>query len=102
MRDGFRMYPDDPDDPYVFRVDFSALGLGDLRAVFTADSPSAHPRRLLMDGMAFEKRQPLRNPRLWARGATLAAATALAIRRTRQGTVARRVGVGSDGMVGEV
>jgi CubicO group peptidase (beta-lactamase class C family) len=89
MCDGFRLYPDDPDDPCVFRVDFSALGLGDLRAVFTA-ATDGRPRRLLMDGMAFEKRPTVREPRLWARGATVAAAGALAIRRVRQSAAGAR------------
>ncbi len=86
MRNGFRLYPDDPDDSYVFRADFSAMGLGDLRVVFTADSQGDRPRRMLMDGMAFEKRHPAGNPRLWARGVTAGAAAALAVRRARQRT----------------
>lgn len=88
MRSGFRLYPDDPADPYVFRVDFSAMGLGDLRAVFASDSPSAQPQRLLMDGMAFEKRPPVRNPRLWMRGIVAGAAAAVA---TTVATRSRRV-----------
>jgi CubicO group peptidase (beta-lactamase class C family) len=84
MRDGFRLFPDDPNDPYAFRVDYSPMGLGDLRAVFTTDTRTDRPRRLLMDGMAFEKRHPARNPRLWTRGATAGAVMALAIRRARQ------------------
>ena len=90
MRNGLRLYPDDPTDPYVFRVDFSAMGLGDLRVVFASDVGGGPPRRLLLDGMAFEKRHPLRNPRLWARalaaGATAAAATAAATRSRRSRT----------------
>jgi CubicO group peptidase (beta-lactamase class C family) len=99
MRDGYQLYPDDPDDPYVFKADFSAMGLGDLRAVFAIEP--GRPVRLLMEIMAFEKRPAVRDPRLWARGATVAAGAALAIRRSRRGAVARRVGVGSGGMVGE-
>jgi CubicO group peptidase (beta-lactamase class C family) len=83
MRSGFRLNPDDPDDPYVFRVDFSSMGLGDLRAVFTADSRTDRPRRLLMDGMAFAKRPPAWNPRLWARAAAAGALTALVSRGAR-------------------
>ena len=91
MRDGVRLAPDDPTDPYAFRVDFSAMGLGDLRAVFASDIRGGPPRRLLFDGMAFEKRHPLRNPRLWVRtiaaGATAATATAAATRIRRSPTM---------------
>lgn len=32
---GFELHPDDPDDPYVFRIDASVLGMGTARVVFT-------------------------------------------------------------------
>ena len=79
LRKGMRLYPDDPDDPFVFRIDFSALGKGTLRVVFSGlDAPATTPR-LLMDGMSFQKRPDLRNPRPWATAALSAGAAALAI-----------------------
>lgn len=83
IRRGMRLYPDDPDDPWVFRVQFPEYGY-DLRAVF-ASRPEAGRMvsRLLTDAFSFQKRPALRNPRLWANGALLAAGTALAVRRLR-------------------
>jgi CubicO group peptidase (beta-lactamase class C family) len=74
LRDGFRLYPDDPDDPSVFRVDFSAAGMGTLRVVFSGVG-AGQPLRLLLDGMSFEKRPAAGNPRRWL-SALLAGGTA--------------------------
>ncbi len=84
-----RLYADDPNDPTVFRVDFSALGKGTLRVVFSGlDAPATTPR-LLMDGMSFQKRPDLRNPRPWVTAALFAGAATLAIRhRQRRGASA--------------
>lgn len=35
---GFVLHPDDPNDPYVFRIDLSAFGLAAMRLVFSRDS----------------------------------------------------------------
>jgi CubicO group peptidase (beta-lactamase class C family) len=40
---GVPLYPDDPDDPYVFRLDLSSLGLASVRAVFGRDIASQVP-----------------------------------------------------------
>jgi len=38
---GFVLHPDDPDDPYVFRIEFPWFGVGTTRAVFGAE-PGSH------------------------------------------------------------
>lgn len=81
MRKGMRLHPDDPDDPYVFRVDMSNVGLDTLPVVF-ADAPSTGKRQLLMDVMAFDKRPDAQNPRRLATGALAAGAATLAVRRS--------------------
>jgi len=80
MRKGMRLHPDDPDDPYVFRVDMSDVGLGTLPVVF-AGAPSTGKRQLLVDVMAFDKRPDAQNPRRLATGALAAGAATLAVRR---------------------
>jgi CubicO group peptidase (beta-lactamase class C family) len=87
MRRGMRLYPDDPDDPWVFRVEFPDYGKSS-RVVF-ARAPEDSGMRLLMDVLSFRKRPDLRNPRRWANGALLAGATALAVRRLRARRQAR-------------
>ncbi|HSJ45792.1 MAG TPA: serine hydrolase domain-containing protein [Euzebyales bacterium] len=81
MRSGFLLHPDDPEDPYVFRVDFAAAGLGTLRVAFSGGPEGERPMRLLVNGMSFEKRPDARNPRLWARGLSAGGAAAVAIHR---------------------
>jgi hypothetical protein len=63
LRKGMPLHPDDPDDPRVFRVDFSALGLGMLPVVFTGAGNDGRRQGLLLDLMAFDKRADRRNPR---------------------------------------
>lgn len=41
---GFPLLPDDPDDPYIFRVDLSTMSTAPVRLVFTRDE---HGRRLI-------------------------------------------------------
>jgi hypothetical protein len=80
MRRGLRLHPDDPDDPRVFRVDCSDSGKGTLRVVFSGPETGT-AGRLVMDGMSFQKRPDVRNPRPWVNGMLAAGATTLAIRR---------------------
>jgi CubicO group peptidase (beta-lactamase class C family) len=82
LRRGLRLYPDDPDDPQVFRVDLSEGGKPPTRVVFSRD-PEAEgaAMRLLMLGMSLQQRPAVRNPRPWVNGALAAGAAALAIRR---------------------
>ena len=63
LRKGVPLHPDDPNDPYVFRVDYSALGLGTLPVVFTTTGDRRRVHRLWLDLMAFDKRPFVRNPR---------------------------------------
>lgn len=76
MRGGLRLYPDDPDDPWVFRIEFPGFGT-DLRAVFRGG-------RLLLELMSFQKRPDIRNPRPWVTAVPMAAVAALALRRHRR------------------
>ena len=79
MRRGFRLYPDDPDDPWVFRIDFPEFGM-EFRVVFDGGPKDGTAARLLMDVMSFERRPNLRNPRPWVTGGLAVGAAALAIR----------------------
>ena len=87
---GLPLHPDDPGDPYVFRIDLSNLGLGTSRVVFSR-SPHADVNALHLDldiaPLSFDKKPATGNPRYWvsgALGAAAAATTANAVRRHRQ------------------
>ena len=81
MRRGLRLYPDDPDDPWVFRVEIPEYGKSS-RVVFSGrPEDGGAAMRLLMDVMSLQKRPEVRNPRLWLNGVLAAGAVALAIRR---------------------
>jgi CubicO group peptidase (beta-lactamase class C family) len=84
MRKGMRLYPDDPDDPYVFRVDLSDVGMGTLPLVFADGQDPNHRPGFLMDLMDFHKRPDVRNPRQLAKGAAVAGAAAVVLRRLRR------------------
>jgi hypothetical protein len=79
MRRGFRLYPDDPDDPWVFRIYFPEFGMN-LRVVFDGGSNQGAATRLLLDLMSFERRPDFGNPRPWVMGSLAAGTAALAIR----------------------
>jgi CubicO group peptidase (beta-lactamase class C family) len=81
MRRGMRLYPDDPDDPWVFRVEIPEYGKH-YRVVF-ALAPEDGEMRLLMEVLSFRKRPDVRNPRRLLNGALLAGAATLAARRLR-------------------
>lgn len=82
LRKGMRLYPDDPQDPYVFRVDLSDVGMGTMPVVFTGEAKTGSGRRqLLLDVMSFDKRPYGRNPRRLATGALTAGAAGLVIHR---------------------
>jgi CubicO group peptidase (beta-lactamase class C family) len=81
MRRGLRLYPDDPDDPWVFRADLPEFGKSP-RVVFSGGpEQGGAATRLLMDLMSLQKRPEVRNPRPWMNGVLAAGAAALAIRR---------------------
>ena len=82
---GLRLHPDDPDDPYVFRVDLSAYGMDTGRLVFSRDVTGA-TTGLHFDGLflSAQKRPDAQNPLRIAAGvgaALVGATTAIAVRR---------------------
>jgi len=87
---GLPLHPDDPGDPYVFRIDLSSLGIGTSRVVFSR-SPQAVVKAFHLDldfaPLSFDKQPAARDPRFWVKsalGAVAAATTANAIRRHSQ------------------
>ena len=89
---GFPLYPDDEDDPYVFRVDLSRLGIGTVRVVFSAETgaPATAFHVEIEPLMSFDKRPASTDPELWTLGA-VAVGTAAAVARN----VSRRRGASS-------
>lgn len=60
---GLPLHPDDPDDPWVFRLDLRESGMGTMRVVFGRD-PSGAAGRLSLDAMPITlHRRPSRRPR---------------------------------------
>jgi len=87
---GLPLHPDDPRDPYVFRIDLSSLGIGASRVVFSR-SPHAGVMAFHLDldiaPLSFDRQPATRDPRYWvtgALGAVAAATTVNAVRRHRQ------------------
>ena len=83
MRRGFRLYPDDPDDPWVFRIYFPEFGMN-LRVVFDGGPEDRPATRLLLDLMSFYRRPDLRNPRPWVTGGLAVGTAAVAVRSIRR------------------
>jgi CubicO group peptidase (beta-lactamase class C family) len=86
---GFPLHPDDPGDPYVFRIDLSQYGIGTARVVFSR-GPDGMATRLNIDVncLSLGRQPPIKNRRLAVTGAlgVLAVATAArAVRRARGG-----------------
>jgi CubicO group peptidase (beta-lactamase class C family) len=85
---GLPLYPDDDSDPYVFRVDLSAAGIGTSRVVFSRE-PGAAATSLHLDfaPLSFDRQPTIGNPRHWGTAALAAlavATTATAVRRRRR------------------
>jgi hypothetical protein len=82
---GFPLHPDDPDDPYLFRIDLSEYDLGSLRVAFSQDE-SGHVDAVHLDVMPLSayKRAETSNPRRWAEGVAALGATAVIGRRLRR------------------
>jgi CubicO group peptidase (beta-lactamase class C family) len=85
----FVLHPEDGEDPGLFRVDLSALGMGTSRVIFTRvpvlGTAALHVELPGMP-MSFQKQPATRDPRMWAKGALGAfgiAAAAAAVRRRR-------------------
>jgi hypothetical protein len=79
MRRGFRLYPDDPDDPRAFRIYLPEFGMN-LQVVFDGGPEEEPATRLMLDLMSFERRPDLRNPRPWLTAVAVAGVAALAVR----------------------
>ena len=78
MRRGMRLHSDDPDDPWVFRVEFADYGI-DLPVAFSRGGDSASDTRLVLDLLSFRKRPDVRNPRRWVNATAAAGAGALVL-----------------------
>ena len=83
MRRGFRLYPDDPDDPWVFRTYMPEFGMN-FRVVFDGGPMDGTATRLLLDMMTLDRQPDLRNPRPWVTGGLAVGTAALAIRGALQ------------------
>jgi hypothetical protein len=88
---GLVLHPDDDQDPYVFRINLSDVGLGTPRVVFSRE-PGVGTTAVYLESapalLSFDKQPAARNPRRWATGALGAAAVgtaATAVRRRRKG-----------------
>jgi CubicO group peptidase (beta-lactamase class C family) len=79
---GFPLYPDDEDDPYVFRVDLSRFGIGTVRVVFSAETggPATAFHVEIEPLTSFDRRPASTDPKLWTIGA-FAVGTAVAVGR---------------------
>ena len=81
LRRGMRLLPDDPADPYVFRIDLSDIGMGTMPVVFARGAVDG--RCFFMDLMEFDKQPDALNPRRLAAGALSVGAAAIAVRALR-------------------
>ncbi|MDF2712210.1 MAG: beta-lactamase [Nonomuraea muscovyensis] len=79
---GFPLHPDDEQDPYTFRIDLSAFGLGTARVVFSRE-PGPRTIHLDLAPLTLHQQPAATNPRLWATGALTAATAVMAVRRRR-------------------
>jgi CubicO group peptidase (beta-lactamase class C family) len=80
---GFPLHPDDEEDPYVFRIDFS--GMGTTRVLFgrePAGGTTLVPELGVMP-LPLRKQPPAKNPRVWATAALGGAFAGIALRRFR-------------------
>lgn len=86
---GFHLHPDDDNDPYIFRVDLSAIGfgIGTGRVIFSRE-PGVGTTAVHFEfgPLSFQKQPASKNTRLWASGALGAlavGASAAVVRRSR-------------------
>lgn len=83
---GFPLHPDDDNDPYVFRIDFSTFGIDTGRVIFSRERGVGTTAVHLDFGpLSFQKQPAIKNPRPWitgALGALAVTATAAAVRRS--------------------
>ncbi len=81
---GIVLHPDDPLDPYVFRVELPLFGVGTTRVVFGREPAALH---LDLGPLSFAKQPGWTNPRRWAisgLAATAATVTAAAVTHQRR------------------
>lgn len=80
---GFPLYPDDPGDPYAFRMDMRDVGMATSRVVFSQDPASGTTAAVHLEMMplVLQKQPAATNPRRWATGALLGLGVAIAARR---------------------
>jgi CubicO group peptidase (beta-lactamase class C family) len=85
----FPLHPENGEDPALFRIDLSALGMGTNRVVFSR-SPDVGTAALHVElpgmPMSFQRQPAMSDPRMWAKGALGAlgiATAAAAVRRRR-------------------
>ena len=88
---GFPLHPDDENDPYVFRIDFSRFGVGTARVLFRREPGAGTTAVLEFAPFPLRKQPPAKNPRLWATAALAVAGAGFALRRFRA-TRKRRYG----------
>ena len=84
LYEGFPLHPDDPDDPYSFRIDLSEFGLGSIRVVFSRGADTS-TTAVHLDQMPLsaQKRPATTNPRVGVERAGALAMTAVLARRLR-------------------
>jgi hypothetical protein len=89
---GFVLRPDDEQDPYLFRIDLSAYGIGSILVAFSRAS-DAGPMAVHLEApmpWSLHKQSSTTNPRRWAEGALGVAAASIlgrgAVRRRRRRT----------------
>jgi CubicO group peptidase (beta-lactamase class C family) len=84
---GLPLHPDDEDDPYVFRLDLSRLGMGTLRVVFGRDVGSGAPAihaDLGGQPVSLVRRPTARRASPWLGAGLAALAVAAATKRARR------------------
>jgi CubicO group peptidase (beta-lactamase class C family) len=85
---GFPLHPDDDNDPYIFRVDLAAFGIGTGRVIFSRE-PGVGTTAVHFEfgPLSFQKQPDSKNPRVWSSGTlgalAVAAATAAVVQRSR-------------------
>ncbi|HEX6129046.1 MAG TPA: serine hydrolase domain-containing protein [Candidatus Limnocylindria bacterium] len=85
---GFLLHPDDPEDPRVFRLDLTPLGMPPVRVAFSGADGTPAPAIHTDLGMLSFYRKPeatARAPLLVAAGGLALAASAIALRRIGRG-----------------
>jgi CubicO group peptidase (beta-lactamase class C family) len=82
---GFPLHPDDPADPYAFRMDMRDVGMATSRVVFTHEPGTRTTAAVHVDMMPLmlRKQPQSTNPRRWAMAAMAGLAVAYGARRAR-------------------